>query len=499
MAAEIEIEVVVAPAVLEVELTTGAPGLQGATGATGATGPQGPAGATGATGPQGSTGPQGPAGANGADGASTWEAISGKPTTFTPSAHTHPLSELQQSSATSGQVPSWNGTAWVPTTPSGGGSTQVNSDWNATSGIAQILNKPDLTNLPNQTVNDTSSPFFQDVFIAGTYSAGNSVELNAAGLLLESTAIGGLNDPQRRNRIIRDGTDLFYGSATGTSWNKFAFTSLNNSFSVGQSITAAANTSALTASYSVTGSATTPLIDLSGTWNTTGIANGIRLNITDAASAATSRLLELQRGGSSVFNVSKFGVVTCGQITTGTNQITCGQINIAGSAQVNWNFDTILARDAASTLALRNGGTAAVPVPQTLRLYNYTDAGLTNFERGFMRWNSNTLEIGTEAGGTGTARVTRISSATFLEVQSGNTQTFQVSGSSKLTIGGAGLALIGSNSIGSLAGGSYASGAADPTTGTLTTGNWQVRRNTTSGEVRLWANNAGTLVSVALA
>lgn len=33
------------------------------------------------------------------------------------SSHTHPLSDLTQSSATSGQVATWNGTAWVPQTP----------------------------------------------------------------------------------------------------------------------------------------------------------------------------------------------------------------------------------------------------------------------------------------------------------------------------------------------------------------------------------------------
>jgi hypothetical protein len=36
--------------------------------------------------------------------------------------HTHALSSLTQSSATSGQVPTWNGSAWVPATPSSGGS-----------------------------------------------------------------------------------------------------------------------------------------------------------------------------------------------------------------------------------------------------------------------------------------------------------------------------------------------------------------------------------------
>jgi len=34
--------------------------------------------------------------------------------------HTHALSDLTQSGATSGQVPTWNGTAWAPQTPSGG-------------------------------------------------------------------------------------------------------------------------------------------------------------------------------------------------------------------------------------------------------------------------------------------------------------------------------------------------------------------------------------------
>jgi hypothetical protein len=36
--------------------------------------------------------------------------------------HSHALSDLTQSGATSGQVPTWDGTAWTPQTPSGGGS-----------------------------------------------------------------------------------------------------------------------------------------------------------------------------------------------------------------------------------------------------------------------------------------------------------------------------------------------------------------------------------------
>jgi hypothetical protein len=36
-------------------------------------------------------------------------------------AHTHALADITQSGATNGQVPTWNGSAWAPATPSGGG------------------------------------------------------------------------------------------------------------------------------------------------------------------------------------------------------------------------------------------------------------------------------------------------------------------------------------------------------------------------------------------
>ena len=41
--------------------------------------------------------------------------------------HTHPLSAITQSSATTGQVPTWSGSAWVPATPSASGATH--DDW----------------------------------------------------------------------------------------------------------------------------------------------------------------------------------------------------------------------------------------------------------------------------------------------------------------------------------------------------------------------------------
>jgi hypothetical protein len=48
----------------------------------------------------------------------TWNTLTGKPSTFPPSSHTHPASELTQSGAATGDVLQWNGTAWVPAAPS---------------------------------------------------------------------------------------------------------------------------------------------------------------------------------------------------------------------------------------------------------------------------------------------------------------------------------------------------------------------------------------------
>lgn len=78
--------------------------------------------------------------------------------------------------------------------------------------------------------------------------------------------------------------------------------------------------------------------------------------------------------------------------------------------------DVFISRDAANTLAQRNG-TAA----QAFNLYNtYTDA--SNYERGVFDWTSaaNTLTIGTKALGTGVVR----------------TMEFAIGGTSQLVLGG---------------------------------------------------------------
>jgi hypothetical protein len=71
----------------------------------------------------------------------------------------------------------------------------------------------------------------------------------------------------------------------------------------------AANMTAIrTANYSLTGSTAIPMVDLAGTWNTTGHAAGIKLNITNTASGSQSKLLQLQVGSADVYSIGKNGI-----------------------------------------------------------------------------------------------------------------------------------------------------------------------------------------------
>lgn len=79
-------------------------------------------------------------------------------------------------------------------------------------------------------------------------------------------------------------------------------------------------------------------------------------------------------------------------------------------------FRGALVLDAATdTYAFRNGVSA-----QTLRVYNTTDASITNYERGYFAWAGNTLSIGTEFGGTGAAR--------GINIQTGGATRLQITG-----------------------------------------------------------------------
>ena len=171
--------------------------------------------------------------------------------------------------------------------------------------------------------------------------------------------------------------------------------------------------------------ATRLLSAMVATWNNVATTfTGIKLNVTDTASAAGSLLMDLQVGGVSKLQIDKLGSVFAqgGLYTSG------GSVRLTsngGLLSFGASNDVILARDAANTLALRNG-TAA----QTFNVYNtYTDA--SNYERLDITWASNFAYLRTASAGTGAARglVFGTAGSAPLFFQTGGLSRFEISAS----------------------------------------------------------------------
>jgi hypothetical protein len=123
------------------------------------------------------------------------------------------------------------------------------------------------------------------------------------------------------------------------------------------SATPAVNTPALTSTgYSITGSSAQSLVDLAGTWNTTGTPIALKTNLTVTAAGANSMYADFQAGGYSQFGVAR----------------------ISGTSNALWLYNA-------------NSGT------------NTNGIG-ANYERGSLGWVSNRFSLIVEAAGSGSAR-----------------------------------------------------------------------------------------------
>lgn len=185
----------------------------------------------------------------------------------------------------------------------------------------------------------------------------------------------------------------------------------------------------------------TPLLDAQQTWNAGAVTfTGLKLNVTDTASASGSLLLDLQVAASSKFSVDKTGTLSVANAIKSNVSSTAGAalgffnagLDLGSIGRVTWSSgapsgspDLLLQRDAANTLALRNGVSA-----QTLNVYNtFTDA--SNYERVTSLWTGGILRLQTEQAGTGAARAMEIgtSGANYLGFRTGGSLRFYVDGS----------------------------------------------------------------------
>jgi hypothetical protein len=196
------------------------------------------------------------------------------------------------------------------------------------------------------------------------------------------------------------------------------------------------------------------IYDFTDTWTSAGTTyNGIKLNVTNTASSASSLLMDLQIDAVSKFKVDKLGAIKvvggngglfhpvpgqeplypshvafgvlnehyhvtangrhyfyCG--TTGIAEIRINGFQVESSSEIGFtpsNFDETpdasFRRDAADTIVMRRGTNA-----QKFKTYNtFTD--VSNYERAVFGWDTNVLTIGTEAAGTGTKRALKMDSS----------------------------------------------------------------------------------------
>ena len=191
----------------------------------------------------------------------------------------------------------------------------------------------------------------------------------------------------------------------------------------------------------LTGSSATSSLSIAQTWNTTGTPTALDLNVTDTASNASSLLMNLRVGGTSRFSVTKagYGTFAAGSSVQPSIMIAGGggnsgfgstngfdysyiragaafaffgfeRFDVSSNTALNWSStgaaggtpDLTLRRDAANTLAQRNGVNA-----QALRVYRtFTDT--SNFIYGASGYgaifgDTSVFDVGTRGLGTGAA------------------------------------------------------------------------------------------------
>lgn len=175
--------------------------------------------------------------------------LTGIPSTFTPSAHTHAASDIVSGTLAVARIPSLpisqttglqaaldgkfpnptgstaqylrgdGSTATFPTIPA----AQVNSDWNAVSGVAQILNKPTLTSgtvtsvtagtgLSGGVITSTGTISMPNTGTAGTYS---DVTTDAQGRVTSGTV-------RTQASATRSLNSAFQVNATRDSWVSYS-------------------------------------------------------------------------------------------------------------------------------------------------------------------------------------------------------------------------------------------------------------------------------------
>jgi|694.fasta_scaffold149140_2 hypothetical protein len=158
-------------------------------------------------------------------------------------------------------------------------------------GVATFLATPSSANLATAVTDETGT----GALVFATSPTLSSPNISAATLL----TFGGTTSSFPS--LKRSGTTLAVRLADDTADAPLTASALVSTASP-------VNTTSIAAlGYSLTGSDASSLLDVSGTWDTTGTPTLLKANVTDTASNAASLLLDLQVGGTSRVAVTKGG------------------------------------------------------------------------------------------------------------------------------------------------------------------------------------------------
>jgi hypothetical protein len=232
------------------------------------------------------------------------------------------------------------------------------------------------------------------------YNSPNRIEFNSAGAVgWSTTASNALPNAPDLLLTRKAAANLRFGAADAAA--PVAQTLSVQSVVAGTTNTAGANLTITGSQGTGTGAGGSIIFQVApaGSSGTAQNALATALTIGPSREVTTSSYVDFGNSGSSLAWLWGSGVTGARLNTAGLKLNQNLPLGWTGSNDSNAALDTILARDAANTLALRNGANA-----QAFRLYNtYTDA--TTFERANIFWDSNVLKIGTEKGSVGgTAR-----------------------------------------------------------------------------------------------
>jgi hypothetical protein len=437
-----------------------------------------------------------------------------------------------------GRIYRWTGSIYAEVSPS---TAQVQSDWSASSGLGQILNKPTLFSGSYGDLTGTPSLFsgsYTDLTNrnhASTHATGGSDSLTAADIGAISnagnavftagwwsrgsfpTGSGGSGSGSAAYPLNTIGT---WGVIKATGSTPRLYVNDNGTQKFLEFQTSAFATVATSGSYAdlsskpTLGTAAAKDIPASGNASSTQVVYGSDTRLTDTRtpSAHTHPLSDLTQSSATTGQVATWNGTAWAAATpanlTDASALTSGTLSDARlSSNVTLLTSTqTLTNKTLTTPNVGNGSTNAILTAYTANVlsvansttacgfsvFNTRDSGGTNYEAGIFDFttNANSLTIGTVKSGTGTARRVRINSAEQIDFYCTDTsRMFQVSTS----------AVTSFNSFGF----QWFSSASDPTTSSTPFSNGTsycaVYKNTTSGVVSLWVRDGSTMKKVALA